>query len=59
MPNVPDRGGRTGELHRPPPDMPIFMKRKVANNAKNQRFFEQQQHNQPFRNPYHHRKNKK
>jgi hypothetical protein len=28
IPSVPDRGGRTGELQPPPPEMPAFMQRQ-------------------------------
>lgn len=37
IPKVPDRGGRTGELEPPPPEMPAFMQRKVSAHPQDQR----------------------
>lgn len=37
IPQVPDRGGRTGELQPPPPEMPAFMQRKNSAQPQGQR----------------------
>lgn len=37
IPKVPDRGGRTGELQPPPPEMPAFMQRKSSAEPQGQR----------------------
>lgn len=37
IPKVPDRGGRTGELQPPPPEMPAFMQRKTSAQPQGQR----------------------